>query len=254
MTTLEQLSSASAANAAAANSASENSNQLAEDFDTFLQLLTTQLQNQNPLEPLDTNQFTQQLVQFAGVEQQIQSNSYLETLISSTEAQSVNAAVSYLGSTVRAEGTTTNLANGQASWDLISTIAAPDSSVSIFDANGREVFSSPYSVEAGKSTFNWNGRTNTGGQAPQGEYSIRIVGNSSDGSPVPIATAVNGVVTGVDFTGAEPMLQLGGIQVNLASVLSITAPEPQQTASQNTTDSSDGTADGEPDPADPLPN
>jgi flagellar basal-body rod modification protein FlgD len=77
---------------------------LADDFDTFLQLLTTQLRNQDPLEPMDTNQFTQQLVQFSGVEQQIQTNSYLENLITSTEAQSVNAAVNYLGSTVTVAG------------------------------------------------------------------------------------------------------------------------------------------------------
>ena len=57
---------------------------IADNFDTFLQLLTTQLKNQNPLDPLDTNQFTAQLVQFSGVEQQLKTNEFLEALLLNT--------------------------------------------------------------------------------------------------------------------------------------------------------------------------
>jgi flagellar basal-body rod modification protein FlgD len=223
MSTLDQLASASQAAAQQAN-AQRDQQMLADDFDTFLQLLTTQLRNQDPLEPMDTNQFTQQLVQFSGVEQQIQTNSYLENLITSTEAQSVNAAVSYLGSTVTVAGVSTTLDSGQASWELVAGVAAPDSTVTIFDVNGTEVFTTKHAVDRGESTFTWDGKTNDGTDAPDGVYSIRVVGNTSDGQAVNVYAAVTGKVTGVDFTGSEPVLQIGQVRANLSSVMEIQAP------------------------------
>lgn len=220
MATLEALAAASQSQASA-STATGSSRKLADDFDSFLQLLTTQLRNQDPLEPMDANEFTNQLVQFSSVEQQIQTNSYMETLITSTQAQSVNAAVNYLGSTVRAAGVTTTLSDGSASWDLVTSSGAPDSTITIFDENGQEVYSTSHSVERGESTFTWDGKTTTGASAPDGIYSIRVVGNSADGQSVPVYTAVEGEVTGVDFTGSEPILQLGDVRVTLASVMQI---------------------------------
>ncbi|MBO6676548.1 MAG: flagellar hook assembly protein FlgD [Rhizobiales bacterium] len=223
MSTLDQLAAASQASVQQAN-AQRDQQMLADDFDTFLQLLTTQLRNQDPLEPMDTNQFTQQLVQFSGVEQQIQTNSYLENLITSTEAQSVNAAVNYLGSTVTVAGVSTTLDSGQASWELVSGVAAPDSTISIYDVNGNEIFTTKHAVDRGESTFTWDGKTNDGTDAPDGVYSIRVVGNTSDGQAVNVYAAVTGKVTGVDFTGSEPVLQIGDVRANLSSVMEIQAP------------------------------
>src|SRR5436305_1838200 len=93
---------------------------LAGNFNTFLQLLTTQLKNQNPLEPLDTNQFTQQLVQFASVEQQINMNTQLSSLISLQQTAQSTAALNFVGQTVTVDGNTAQLANGQASWTFSS--------------------------------------------------------------------------------------------------------------------------------------
>ena len=87
-TTSSTSSSSSAASAAGSNA----TQQLAGNFDTFLQLLTTQLQNQNPLDPLDTNQFTQQLVEFASVEQQVNMNTNLQTLISMQQTSEATSA------------------------------------------------------------------------------------------------------------------------------------------------------------------
>src|SRR5581483_6771445 len=89
---------------------------LAGNFTTFLQLLTTQLKNQNPLDPLDTNQFTQQLVQFAQVEQQLKSNDQLSTLVSLQKTAQSTAAIDYIGKTVAVDGATTQLANSDAIW------------------------------------------------------------------------------------------------------------------------------------------
>ncbi len=87
-----------------------------QNFTTFLQLLTTQLKNQNPLDPLDTNQFTQQLVQFAQVEQQMNMNASLTSLISLQRATQTTAALGFLGSTVVVDGDTARLTGGKATW------------------------------------------------------------------------------------------------------------------------------------------
>src|ERR1700745_1003382 len=91
-------------------------NQIAGNFNTFLTLLTTQLQNQNPLDPLDTNQFTQQLVQFASVEQQINMNTQLQTLVSLQQTAQNSQALGFVGKTVTVSGSTAPLINGQAQW------------------------------------------------------------------------------------------------------------------------------------------
>src|ERR1051326_1618116 len=94
------------------------SQQLAGNFDTFLQLLTTQLQNQNPLDPLDTNQFTQQLVEFAGVEQQLNANDQLKTLVSLQQTAQSTQALQFVGKTAVVNGNTNSLTNSSATWDL----------------------------------------------------------------------------------------------------------------------------------------
>src|ERR1043165_493432 len=91
---------------------------IAGNFQTFLTLLTTQLQNQNPLDPLDTNQFTAQLVQFAQVEQQLKSNDQLATLVSLQQTAQNTSALEYVGQTVDVDGNTTVLKNGEATWQL----------------------------------------------------------------------------------------------------------------------------------------
>src|ERR1700716_2870140 len=90
---------------------------IADNFQPFLTLLTTQLQNQNPLDPLDTNQFTAQLVQFAGVEQQLKSNEQLESLIDIEKSAQAAAALAYGGNTVAVDGSTAQF-NGSATWNL----------------------------------------------------------------------------------------------------------------------------------------
>ncbi|MET0708690.1 MAG: flagellar hook capping FlgD N-terminal domain-containing protein, partial [Tardiphaga sp.] len=90
---------------------------IADNFQTFLTLLTTQLQNQNPLDPLDTNQFTQQLVQFAGVEQQLKSNDQLKTLVAMQKSAQSTEALIYVGQTVAVDGKTAKF-DGSATWNL----------------------------------------------------------------------------------------------------------------------------------------
>src|SRR3954454_8297638 len=129
---------------------------LAGNFQSFLTLLTTQLKNQNPLDPLDTNQFTQQLVQFAGVEQQLKQNDQLTTLIAIEKAGQATSALAFVGSTVAVDGQTAALKNGNATWSL--TVPKPASTtVTIKNSTGQTVYSSGFTMNAGAQSFRWDG-------------------------------------------------------------------------------------------------
>src|SRR6188768_1836743 len=141
------VSAAGTGTATANNTASEKTSGIADNFQTFLTLLTTQLQNQNPLDPLDTNQFTAQLVQFAGVEQQLRSNDQLKSLIEIEKSAQATAALAYVGNTVAVDGSTAKF-NGQAIWNL-KTDNATTAKITITAANGQTAFSGNFSMNAG---------------------------------------------------------------------------------------------------------
>src|ERR1700739_2157247 len=137
-TTPLPASSSSSSSAAAANAMANT--QIAGNFQSFLQLLTTQLQNQNPLSPLDTNQFTQQLVEFAGVQQQINTNDSLATLVSLQQTAQSSQALPLVGKTDGVRGSTAALANNQATWEL-NIPTASNVTISIANSSGSTVFS-----------------------------------------------------------------------------------------------------------------
>jgi flagellar basal-body rod modification protein FlgD len=200
---------------------------IADNFDTFLQLLTTQLRNQNPLDPLDTNAFTQQLVQFSSVEQQLKTNDFLSALVQANTNSVQTNAVNYIGKTVAADGVRTELVNGKAVWNF-SLEDAATTSVTIKDKDGNVVYTETGELQAGQGQFTWDGKTSTGGTAPNGTYSISMTGTNAEGKTVPITTQFTGVVTGVDFTGSEPVLLIGSTRVNLSGVKAITATPPAE--------------------------
>src|SRR3954469_13964157 len=117
--TTSQVVSAPVAGATSSSSATGvDKDTLAGNFQTFLTLLTTQLKNQDPLSPLDTNQFTAQLVQFAQVEQQLKSNTQLTSLVTLQQTAQNTAALNFVGQKVDVDGPTTALADGEATWQL----------------------------------------------------------------------------------------------------------------------------------------
>jgi len=195
---------------------------IADNFDTFLTLLTTQLKNQNPLDPLDTNQFTQQLVQFTSVEQQLKTNDFLEAMMLATQNTGNTQAVSYVGKTVTASGSKSELVDGKATWNF--AVEEPAAiSVTVRDTAGNVVYTKQGSVGQGESIFTWDGIGDDGNNKPDGSYSITIEGRDEDGGLVDVLTEMTGQVTGVDFTGTEPVLIVGNARVNLSSVLSVRA-------------------------------
>ena len=191
------------------NSTSSNTT-IANNFQTFLTLLTTQLQNQNPLDPLDTNQFTSQLVQFASVEQQLRQNDQLATLVNLEKTAQSTAALAYVGYTAVMDGSKASYdGTNSATW----TLKAPNdttASITITNSAGQTVFSGSYAVQQGNATFAWDGKGNDGTQWPAGTYSLNASGKDSAGNNVAIPSEVQGVVDSVDLTASPPLLSIGG--------------------------------------------
>ncbi len=208
---------------AATGSASSTSKSggLADNFQAFLTLLTSQLKNQNPLDPLDTNEFTRELVQFASVEQQIKSNQNLEALVKAANASAAASAVSYIGTSVTASGAAADLKDGTASWAYKLDEAAAQATITIRDADGNVAFTETKPLPAGAGTYQWKGRTGTGETAPAGRYQITIDARDAAGKSVKATTEVAGKVDGVDLSGAEPVLLVGSRRVPLAGITSV---------------------------------
>lgn len=193
---------------------------IAENFDQFLTLLTTQLKNQSPLDPLDTNQFTSQLVQFAGVEQQLKTNQTLTSLLSLNSAGTATSAVGFIGSVITADGTTTRLEKGKAEWQ-VNAPRGGVATITIKDAKGSVVQTQTKTLVAGDQAYAWDGKTSTAQTAPDGEYTITIDAKDTAGAAMTATTKISGVVDGVDFTGSIPTLKIGGISVPIDQVKSV---------------------------------
>jgi flagellar basal-body rod modification protein FlgD len=224
--------STSSGSSAAASSALA-SQQIAGNFQSFLTLLTTQLQNQNPLDPLDTNQFTQQLVEFAGVQQQLNTNDSLATLVTLQQATQSTEALSYVGKTATVSGSTATMTSSQAVWG-VSIPTASTMDVSIASSTGQTVFTGTYNVSAGNNQpFEWNGVGSDGTQYPDGNYTMTATAKDSAGNTVAVATSVGGEVTSVDLTKSPPLLTIGGQTYTMSQIQSIIAPSSSSSSTSN---------------------
>lgn len=198
---------------------------LASSFDTFLKLLTTQLKNQDPLSPLDSNQFTQQLVQMTGVEQQLYSNDLLKQLVANT-GSGVSQAVSVIGKNIEANVATAGLNGGKANWNYKLDRAAGDVKIEILDSNGRIVHvEAPTDTKAGNHSVTWNGRDLSGVQLPDGgSYTMKVTATDPSGSAVPASIFVKGRVTGVEQSNGVTLLSVDGAKIPFSAVTSVTEP------------------------------
>jgi flagellar basal-body rod modification protein FlgD len=218
--------SSSGASSAAASSALA-SQQIAGNFQSFLTLLTTQLQNQNPLDPLDTNQFTQQLVEFAGVQQQLNTNDSLATLVSLQQTAQSTQALGFVGKTAVVKGSTAALggstatSGSTAAWEL-SVPTTSTVNVTIASSNGQAAFTGSYNVTAGNNQpFVWDGKGTDGTQWPDGNYTLTATAKDANNNSVAISTQVVGVVNSVDLTQSPPLLSIGGQTYTVSQIQSI---------------------------------
>ena len=187
--------------------ASNKTTGIADNFQTFLTLLTTQLQHQNPMDPLDTNQFTQQLVQFAGIEQQLKSNEQLKSLVEIEKGAQATQALVYVGNTVAIDGSKAQF-DKSATWNFNSE-QDTTAKITITNSAGQTAYSGNFNLKKGGSSFVWDGKGNDGVQWPAGTYTLTATGTDSKGNNVAISTEVQGVVDSVDLTSSPPLLSIG---------------------------------------------
>lgn len=202
-----------------------------ENFDDFLKLLTTQMENQDPLEPLDGTEFTTQLVQFSSVEQQIAQNQRLDQLLALQQSQVVTNAVGFIGKTVEAAGNKAELINGQATIGYGLAQEAEAVTITIKNADGAVVRTIQGDTKAGSHSFTWDGKNTQGVDQPNGSYTFSV--NATDGNGVvhAIDTTIRGIVDGVATENGLMVLKVGEASVQLKDVLSVfeteEAPPPQ---------------------------
>ena len=215
------LQGISGSNAVAGGQAATDQQKLEDDLNRFLNLLITQLQNQDPLEPLDANEFTSQLVQFASVEQQIYQNANLEKLVTVQQNAQVAAMVSYLGTTIEATGNTVSLENGRAEMSYTIGENAGETTIAVKDATGKVVAFRSGETAAGRHTFEWDGRDSKGDALPDGPYAVEVSATRPDGSFIDVSTTLFGRVTGATIEGDNVVLSVGDVSVPMESVLRV---------------------------------
>lgn len=217
---------ASDTNAASSSSAS----QLAQNFDTFLTLLTTQLKNQDPTSPMESDKFTDQLSQFAQVEQGIQSNKNLENLIAMQSQQRQLSALSYVGAEIEAVGDTNWLEEGgKLKYKYNVSPEVPRLQLQIQDQSGKTIYSEELTDVSGLQSFTWDGKNNSGVVQDEGAYTLVVkpmaangdTFTDEDGDPASVAIGIIGSVDSVDIDDDDIYLRIGDVSVPFSTLTNV---------------------------------
>ncbi len=194
---------------------------LDEELNRFLNLLVTQLKYQDPLDPMDANEFTSQLVQFASVEQQIYQNANLEKMLALQQTSLVSDMVSFIGHTVEATGNQVQMENGNAEFTYSFEVNANKVAINILDSTDMSVFATDGSKTAGKHTFTWDGKNEFGTLMAEGAYTVSVSALDSAGAPIDVAQTVSGRVTGAAADDGKVSLFMGEVIVFMDDVMSV---------------------------------
>lgn len=216
-------SAGSSAQSTAASQTATSQQQLAANMNTFLELLTAQLQNQDPLNPMDTSQFTNQLVLFAQVQQQIDINQNLETMMGSQNSAALASSANYIGTGVTAVSSSLPLQNSSATFYYTTPSDVTSVSAVITDSAGNIVDTLTGSTTAGTHSLTWNGANVSGGTEPDGTYTVTVTATGSSGSTTQLDTAISGTVTGiaVDPNNNQPMVEIGSVGIDLSNIIEV---------------------------------
>ena len=220
---MSDISSTSSSSANASDLAAGQAN-LTSSYSTFLTLLTTQLQNQDPTSPMDTNAFTQQLVAMTGVQQQLLTNNLLEQMVSNSATGSVASSVNLIGQNVTAITSSATLTSGSATWNYTMPSTAASGWATVSDSSGATVWSGAVSqLSAGNDTFTWNGENQSGVQQSNGgAYSLSISATDSSGNAVTPTLYTTGVVNSLQSVNGVAEATIGTTQVPISSITSVT--------------------------------
>ena len=195
---------------------------LISNFETFLSLLTAQLKNQDPLSPLDSNEFTAQLTQMTGVEQQLLTNDLLTSLLAAQQGAGLNGATNYIGKEATAAWPVTKLEGGKANWSYELGAAASSVTLQVLDSSGKVVWSGPAPERtSGTHDFVWDGKTTAGGQLPDdGVYTLKVSAKNGT-NDVAAQVLTRGRVTGVEMYDGVPYLTIGSSVLPVSSVIAL---------------------------------
>lgn len=199
---------------------------LSSDLDNFLKILTTQLNNQDPLSPMESNEFTNQLVAFANVEQNIAQSGYLEDLIALQKVSETSNAVSYMGKTVKVDHNEFTH-DGAEEHELEYTLPEEAKTAAIFVMNkdGNIVYSSPVETDKGTHTFNWTAKDAQGASMAAGDYHFEVRAVDTDAAEIEgLKYGYTGTVDAVEYGAGSTTLKLGNISVDLGKVTAIVTP------------------------------
>jgi flagellar basal-body rod modification protein FlgD len=193
---------------------------LSSNFSDFLSLLMTQLQNQDPSSPMDSNQFTSELVQFSSVEQQINTNTDLTQLIQLTQASQIEQSTSMIGKPVTVTSNQLSLQSGTAAINFNTTTAEPVG-IAVYNSTGAQVQTATLTSSAGVNTWTWNGQSANGTTMPDGPYSVTVTALGINGAAAQVPFTVTGTATAVVNNAGTVQVQMGGLTLPFSAVDSV---------------------------------
>ncbi|MBW8304522.1 MAG: flagellar hook capping protein [Brevundimonas sp.] len=204
---------------------------LASNFETFLSLLTSQLKNQDPLSPVDSNQFTAQLTQMAGVEQQLLTNELLKSLVSAQGGGGLESAANYIGKEATAAWSATKFTDGEAAWSYEIASNAASVKLEVVDGSGNVVWSGDAPDKTtGVHEFSWDGKAISGNDGQEGQvYSLKVVAEDSAGDAIDAQVLTHGRVTGVEMYDGEVFLTVGNSILPMSSLIALEEASTAQT-------------------------
>jgi flagellar basal-body rod modification protein FlgD len=226
----------------AANRIGAGSTMLASNFETFLTLLTSQLKNQDPLSPVDSNQFTAQLTQMAGVEQQLLTNDLLKGLLAAQGGGGLANAATYIGKEATAAWSATKFTDGEATWSYELASSAASATLQVLDGSGKVVWSGPAPDRTtGLHDFTWDGKATSGSNAQDGQvYSLRVVAQDAVGGSINSQVLMRGRITGVELYDGVPYLTVGNSILPLSTVIALEEARTRAPAPPANDDAQDG--------------
>lgn len=207
--------------------ASASQTQLSSDVNFFLKMLTTQLKNQDPTQPLDTNEFTQQIATYSGVQQQVNANSNLEKLLAATKQSSISTAVSYLNREVEVKGSTGEVVGGQGAFSYILPQTAGKVKITIKNAAGSEVYSGNGATRSGRNLVVWDGvNGHTGQREPDGLYTIVVEATDAAGKAITAETRSVAIISGLEneANGDVTLTSATSQKIKFTDILAVRAP------------------------------
>ena len=196
---------------------------LASNFETFLSLLTSQLKNQDPLSPVDSNQFTAQLTQMAGVEQQLLTNELLKSLVAAQGGGDLASASNYIGKDATAAWSATKFKDGKADWSYEVASNADSVKLEVLDGSGNVVWSGDAPAKTtGVHEFSWDGDATTGNDGQEDQvYTLKVIAKNAAGGAIDAQVLTRGRITGVEMYEGQAYLTVGNSILPLSSVIAL---------------------------------